>query len=183
MALIKFGWILLREGLIQRNQMENILNIQRKKQDRLFGELASHYFSVPEEEIEAAFANHVLTPFLKTWFFEELGKKVKVKGMRYEEFVPGVDITLTGFTRKIVRSSFYENNKGHYTLGSGSVELQIKGGADLTIHTVVNEPVVFAEVQFELNMATLAMTLLNPHLFTEAKLRLLQLFKKQDSTT
>jgi len=182
MALMKFGWILLREGLIQRKQMENILNLQKKHQDRLFGELASHYFSVPEEEIEAAFANHVLIPFVKNWLLEGLREKVKGEGINVAEFVAGVEVNLSGFTRKIIRSSFYANDRDRYSLGAGSVELQIAGAARLIVHPIGgNESLVFDDVQFEVKMARLEMHLTNPHLLTEAKLRLMQLFKRQMS--
>ncbi|MBU0908239.1 MAG: hypothetical protein KKA54_09495 [Proteobacteria bacterium] len=181
MALMKFGWILLREGLIQRKQMENILNLQKKHQDMLFGELASHYFSVPEEEVEAVFANHVLIPFVEKRLLEELRRKVKVEGMNVEEFICGVEVELAGFTRKIIRSSFYNNDRDRYSLGSGSVALQIIGTTRLDVHTAVNESLVFEDVEFEVKMASLEMHLTNPHLLTEAKLRLMQLFKKQIS--
>ncbi|RJX34503.1 MAG: hypothetical protein C4531_03765 [Desulfurivibrio sp.] len=180
MTHMKFGWILLREGLIQRKQMGNILDLQKKHQDLLFGELASHYFSVPEEEIEAAFANHVLIPFVKNWFLEELRKKLKLEGMHAEEFVCGVEVNLTGFTRKIIRSSCYENAGDRYRLGSGSVELHIAGVTRFIVHTSGRESLLFDDVSFDLNMTRLEMQLTNPHLLTEAKLRLLQVFKKQN---
>ena len=129
MGRIKFGWILLREGLIQRKQMENILHLQEKHQDMLFGEVASHYFSVPEEEIEAAFANHVLIPFGSNWLLGMLRSKVKAEGLNAEEFVCGVEMVLAQFTRKIIRSSVYKNNRNRYSLGAGSVKLEITATA------------------------------------------------------
>jgi len=121
----------------------------------------------------------VLIPFVTNWLLEGLGKKVKVEGMNVAEFVCGVEVNLSGFTRKIIRTSFYENDRDRKSLGAGSVELQIAGAARLVVHNAARESLVFDDVQFELKMARLEMHLTNPHLLTEVKLRLMQLFKKQ----
>lgn len=177
--MIKFGWILLREGLIQRNQMENILNLKERHQDRLFGELASHYFDVPEDEIEDVFANHVLLPFFKNWFLDQVRKKVKIKDADMDEFITHVEVTLSGFTRKIIRSTAFAQKDKHLHCASKNVDLRISGTlAEIVIHTSINETLVFRDVQFEFKRAHEEIALLNPHIFTEAKTRLTQLYKK-----
>ena len=108
---IKFGWILQREGVITRDQLKNILNLQEKHKDKLFGELASYYFSIPEEEIETVFAKHILAPFAKKWFQEELIKKMASDGLNIEEIVADIEISIASFDRNIIRTSAYKESE------------------------------------------------------------------------
>ncbi|MFZ5758898.1 MAG: hypothetical protein ACOY32_04600 [Thermodesulfobacteriota bacterium] len=183
MSLIKFGWILLREGLIQRKQMENILNLQERHQDRLFGELAVHYFAVPEEEVEAVFANHVLLPFCRNWFLEQLTRRITITALEGRPFIVAVDLVLASFTRRIIRATTYTPGDRECVPVSGNVSLLVNGTfAEVVIRTAINESLIFADVQFDFVRERLEMTLVNPHLFTEAKMRLNQLHKKHAAT-
>ena len=124
--------------------------------------------------------NFVLEPFLSEWFMTELGKKVKLKGASVKELVRVVEVELNSFNREIIRSSLYKNEKNTYALDSGRVELKIKGNiGKLTFCSVFEEDIINEDVQFELKMAKREMTLLNPHIFTEAKVKLNRLAKMQ----
>ncbi|MBU0484737.1 MAG: hypothetical protein KKB30_09525 [Proteobacteria bacterium] len=177
---IKFGWILQREGVISRDQLRNILNLQEKHKDKLFGEIASYYFSITEEEIETVFAKHILLPFTKKWFNDELTKKMTLDGLQIEDFVTDIELSISNFARNIIRTSVYKGHENKFVLQSGTVKLKINSTMEkLTLKTNLGRDIILEDIPFELEVPAYKLIPANTQIISEAKLRLKQLSKKQ----
>lgn len=175
----KIGWILLREGVIQRQQMEAVLRLQERHPDKLFGELVCRYYDIAEEEIETVFARQVLLPFLETWFLDAVRKKTVVKEVDMTRLVTGVHGKLAAFTRKIARVTTFAGSGERYEATGKSRELVIDGClAECSVVTSMGEALLFRDIHFSVSPARNEVVLANPHIFIEIKTRLAQLHKK-----
>lgn len=175
---IKFGWILVREGIISKARQGNILDLQKRHKDKLFGEIASYYFSVPEEDIETAFAEHVLVPFSREWFRKNLQKKFAEDPLDIDSFLGDITIAINSFERHITRSSTHEKNGKKYRLTSGRVKVRLSSVLErIVLHTQAGE-IVFTDQPIELEVPDFNLQPVNSQIIREMALRIRQLHKK-----
>ena len=106
---LKIGWMLVREGVISRPQLENILDFQQKYPDRRVGEIATDLFNIPEEKIESVYVNHVLCPLIEQWFYTQLTRKLP--DIDIAKIVPEIKVSITDFSRSFTITQHFSQKK------------------------------------------------------------------------
>lgn len=177
---VKFGFVLVKEGLITHSQLGEALELKSSHEDKLLGEIISSQFGIPELEIEKVYLNQVIIPFIEYWFFKELAKKIKADNWSVEEGIPRIEVTLKSYCRQMTRSSCYTNVDGNLTITASEASLTKVNAIieKLTIATNFGQELVFAELALDLDPARQVLTLENPSVILETRIRILQQLKK-----
>lgn len=177
--ILKIGWILTREGVITREQLENILAVQEKHPDRSIGEIAADLFAIPEDEIESVFADHILAPVVQEWFYHELTDKLP--GLALNTIVSGIEVRISSFTRStIIRKEFAKG--GSKKLFQGVAEkkylFNIHSVVDaVTIRPVKGPEIVFHGLAVEYDVQSQRLKVDHTSVILEAKIKILQQLK------
>lgn len=177
---VKFGFVLVKEGVITHSQLGEALELKSSHEDKLLGEIISSQFGIPELEIEKVYLDQVIIPFIEYWFFRELAKKVKAENWSVEAGIPRIEVTLKSYCRQMTRSSCYANVDGSLTVTASEASLtKVNAIIDkLTISTNLGQEIVFEELALDLDPARQVLTLENPSVILESRIRILQQLKR-----
>lgn len=177
---VKFGFVLVKEGIVSHAQLGAALELKREHEDRLLGEIITSEFAVPELEIEKVYLSQVIIPFIEYWFFKELSKKIKVEGWSVEGGITRIEVTLKSYSRQMTRSSSYATVDGNLTVTASQASLtKVRALIEkLIIYTNFGQELVFEELHFELDPGRQHLVLENPSVILEARIRIMQLLRK-----
>lgn len=177
--ILKIGWVLTREGVITRDQLENIVAVQAKHPDRSIGEIAADLFAIPEEEIESVFADHILTPVVEEWFRSELTDKLP--GLPLDTIISGIEARISGFTRStIIRKEFVRggSNRLFRVAAEKKYLFNIHCVVDsVTIRPAKGQQIVFHNLAVEYDVQNQRLKVEHNSVILEAKIKILQQLK------
>jgi hypothetical protein len=177
--ILKIGWILCREGVITREQLENIVAVQAKHPDRSIGEITADLFAIAEDEIESVFANHILAPVIEEWFRSELTDKLP--GLALDTIISGIEVQISRFTRStIIRKEFVKGGKK--MLFQGVAEKKYLFNIHCVVDTVTIRPamgqeIVFHDLAVEYDVQSQRLKVDHTSVILEAKIKILQQLK------
>jgi len=178
--ILRLGWILVREGVISKEQMEQALDVQKRKfPDQSLGEVVSRLFTIPEEEIETIFINHILFHVVTDWFYREIGQKMGKTSQEIEAIIPHITLTLNGYTRLATRKTTFARKGKHFHPTSSRTALsQILAEFDrIEFVSTLGDPLVFSGVQIEYDVQTQHLKIGDQSIGLQVKVRLTQMMK------
>ncbi len=139
-----FGEVLVDHGLITRDQLDEVLSIQKEHPQRTIGEIVSTTFSIPMEEIEAIFAQQVLVPsiqiMLTNYLKEEARNHVDDSSFSLNQLIFDIDVVSITLKRTVVSSFIKVNGEGmKQETDSRKTSTEIGGKLRLNIKTTDDE--------------------------------------------
>lgn len=179
-SLPKFAFVLVREGIIPRDQMERILALQKKNPDILLGDIIVAEMAIAASTIDTAYADHVLAPFIRKCFMETLDRKLKHDHLSTDLLVKKINLTIASFRRHIDNITAFTRKNDKFTQNSSFAVLRKITGEiiNFSIATKLGPEIPYPSFQFEIIMKTEQLNLENASLPADARVRLLQLYKK-----
>jgi len=108
-----FGEVLIDDGVITHDQLDEVLNIQLEHPQRTIGEIVSTTFSIPMEDIETIFAQNVLVPsiqnMLTNYLKEEARNYVDASSFSLNQLIYEIDVVSITLKRTVM-STFVKVN-------------------------------------------------------------------------
>jgi hypothetical protein len=176
----KLGYALVMEGLIDEQQLAKSLSVQKLHPTKSIGEIVSKLYNISEEAVESIFVRDILIPSFRNFLYSELKKKINTPDFDLLKAVPAIEIILGNYTRvTIVSKTFaYVDNllrpSTHKNFLS-KIDCSIK---TVQLRTLYEKVIEFQDVVVEYDIQNQRITMENPSLIMEAKIRLNQIMKK-----
>ncbi len=177
----KLGQTLVSAGIISQKQLDKSLSVQRSHPTKSIGEIVSKLYNIQEGVIEATFVKAVLSPAIRNFIYSELKKKINTPGFNLLKAVLSIDLEIQRYKRITIASktftldenSFYKPSKDKKFLSK--INCTIKS---IVLHTAHNARIDFNDVLMEFDIQSQKLSMDNPSLIMEAKIRLNQILKK-----
>lgn len=141
-----FGEILVEAGVIHREQLSRVLEIQKDNPQRTVGEIVSATFGLPMENIEAVFVQRVLIPAIQAMLTEYLRREAEIHAdslpFSFNQLIYDIDI-LSITLKRTVTTAFTRqpNDRNAMTLDGRNTVTEIGGKLRLTIKTQDDETI------------------------------------------
>ena len=180
--ILKLGWVLVLDGVISREQLNEALSIQKLHRTRSIGEIISKLFNIPEGKIESIFVRDVLIPTITECVYTELSKIKPAQEIDAKELVPTVEVTISQFRRNTLSSKLFTFESPNSFKPSSqksflsTIECTIQ---QLELKTSFDTNIKFNDVVLEYNMQNQTISWDNPAVLVESKVRLNQIIKKK----
>lgn len=175
--IFRLGWVLITEGIITRQQLEQALDAQQISPSKTIGEILNYLFGIPEYEIETVFIREVLAQTIVDWFYSEIAHKMKNQDKDINALIPEIKVLIRSYERVSSFTSNFSLKKDMYQpTGSSNCLKKIICDIDhITITTYSNKEIIFKDLEIEYNVQSKKITLDNTSILSEAKLKLTQI--------
>ena len=145
----RLGEALMEEGILNQNQLDEALIIQKDQPYRSFGDIVSLSCQIPRETIENVFVKRSLIPAIITLLTNHLSKEehkfsssipLKADQLQFEIEINSIRL------KRTVSKSFVKNSQGNFTFNPEVTETatDIDGSLTILIKTL-NHDIVYRE--------------------------------------
>lgn len=179
----RLGDTLVLEGLIDKKQHEKSLSVQHTHPMKSIGEIISKLYNIPEGKIEAIFVKNILVPSIHNHLYSELGKKINNPDFDLVKIVPAIDIQIKTYKRITIASkTFSYANDLMFEPSTDKIFLSKIDCVveSIVMHTAYDESIQFQHILLEFDIPSQKITLENPAIIMEAKIKLTQVLKKRE---
>lgn len=141
-----FGEILVEAGVIDRDQLNQVLDIQKDNPHRTVGEIVSAAFGVPMETIEAVFTQQILIPSIQAMLTDYLRKEAEMHAdslpFSFNQLIYDIDVLSITLKRTVVTSFVkHPREAASMMLDGRNTATEIGGKLRLTIKTQDDETI------------------------------------------
>jgi hypothetical protein len=179
------GDALVKEGLINQTQLQKSLSVHISHPTKSLGEILSKLYGIAEGKVEAIFVQNILLPAIRNFLYAELQKKINNPDFDLAKEVPSMEIKIRGYQRVTIASkSFtYENDLFYGPATAKHFLFRIDCTIEaIVMRTVYADTLEFKEVFLEFDLQNQRVTLENPSIIMEAKIKLNQITKGRKQT-
>ncbi len=180
---VKFGEILVREEVITKDQLAEVLEAQKKTRKE-FGLLISQMYSIPVEVVESLYVSEVLVPSMKWSLLQKLIEKFEGSSIEPETVIENILVNISQFSSYLAVKTYYTQDSAarkKYSIVDRSEKLKrIQGKMDKLVLKLKHAEsfLLFTDVQFEFVLKNQELIFSNPGFISEVRLKLLQAVKQ-----
>jgi hypothetical protein len=141
-----FGEILVEAGVIDRDRLNQVLEIQKDNPHRTVGEIVSAAFGVPMEVIEAVFVQRILIPAIQDMLTEYLRREAEIHAdsmpFAFNQLIYDIDVLSITLKRTVVTTFAKQPHEPTAMMLDGrNTVTEIGGKLRLTIKTQDDETI------------------------------------------